>query len=82
MIAAAAVIVVAAVAAAVLAGLGQAPEREQVVIRWATSKPASAGYRAMTVLAKVVKEADPTIVIEPVATPGAVAGMKGFARGE
>jgi TRAP transporter TAXI family solute receptor len=75
-----AVIVVAAVAA--FMATQPAPEKEQIVIRWATSKPASAGYRAMTVLAKVVKEADPSIVIEPISTPGAVAGMKGFAKGE
>ncbi len=63
-------------------GTATPPAAEKVVIRWATSKSTSAGYRAMTVLANVLREVEPNIVIEPIATPGAVAGMKGFAKGE
>ena len=54
----------------------------KVQIRWATSKSTSSGYKAMVTLAKVVNDALPDVEIVPIATAGAVAGMKGFAKGE
>jgi len=88
------VAVIAIIAAGIFAG-GGAPEeaaggeatatqttQEVIVIKWATSKSTSAGYKAMSTFAQVVSREAPHIKIEPVATPGAVAGMKGFATGE
>ena len=75
-------LVVVAAGFVAMRGGEEAGEEETIVIRWATSKSTSAGYKAMTTFAQVVKQEYPNIVIEPVATPGAVAGMKGFANGE
>ncbi len=86
-----AVIIVVAVGFALAGGGGEeaatetpaeAGQQETIVIKWATSKSTSAGYKAMVTFAQVVEQEAPHIRIEPVATPGAVAGMKGFAKGE
>ena len=58
------------------------PPAAKVSIRWGTSRAGSSGYRALSTLASLVAQEMPEIEITPVPTAGAVASMKGFARGE
>ncbi len=58
------------------------PPAAKVSIRWGTSRAGSSGYRALSTLASLVAQEMPEIEITVVPTAGAVASMKGFARGE
>ncbi|BAA81562.2 TRAP transporter, solute-binding component [Aeropyrum pernix K1] len=66
-------------------GVGEtttSPEAEKLVIRWGTSRVGSSGYKALTTLAQVLNREIPEIeiVVEP--QSGAIASMKGFAKGD
>ncbi len=76
----------AAVAVIALVVIGAAATlmggEEKVTIRWGTSRVGSSGYKALTTLAQVVNQEMPNIeiIVEP--QSGAIASMKGLARGE
>ncbi len=55
---------------------------EKMVIRWGTSRVGSSGYKALTTLSQVINKELPNIeiVVEP--QSGAIASMKGFAKGD
>lgn len=78
-------VIVAALALVVIVALASAAllqQEERVTIRWGTSRVGSSGYKALTTLAQVVNQEMPNveIVVEP--QSGAIASMKGLARGE